>query len=256
MGRGNGQGAYLVVIEHAAGHQPLAALLFGEQSRPAADRIAALAAETDGFALINTTHAQQGAAELLRDGLTFDMAGLAPAEPLLPPEAVHRVALPAEFAPAQCEAVRFLAGPHLAGAEHLAPVLRVAATILRHLTQIEGLEAIIWRPARIIMSPVWFAEAVGIWLAGGPFPALALTALARTEQGLASEGLGFLIGQEFTLSAKEGTAGREDSRIAVRLTDWLFAHGRVEAPREVVLAGAGAVWLEPVGHNRLNVSVR
>jgi len=243
-------------MERAAGREPLAALLFGETGRPAAGRIAALAAETDGFALINTANAQHGGAELLRDGLTFDMAGLAPAEPFAPPEAVHRVALPTDFAPAQCEAVRFLVGPHLAGAEHLAPVLRIAATILRHLTELEGLEAIIWRPARIIMSPMWFAEAVGIWLAGGPFPALALTALARTEHGLASEGLGFLIGQEFTLSAKEGTPGREDSRIAVRLTDWLFAHGRVDSPREVVLSGAGTVWVEPVGQNRLNVLVR
>ena len=245
-----------MVIERAAGREPLAALLFGDKRRPAAERIAALAAETDAFALINAAHAQHGAAELLRDGLTFDVAGLAPAVAFAPPEAVHRVALPADFSPAGCEAVRFMAGPHLAGAENLLPVLRIAATILRHLSQLEGLEAIVWRPARIIMTPAWFAEAVGIWLAGGPFPALALTALARTEQTLASEGLDFLIGQEFTLWAKDGAPGREDSRIAVRLTDWLFAHGRVDTPREVVLSGAGAVWLEPDGPNRLNVRVR
>ena len=149
-----------------------------------------------------------------------------------------------------------MAGPHLAGAENLSPVLRSAATILQHLTRLEGLEAIIWRPARILMSPAWFVEAVAVWLAGGPFPALALTALARTGNSLASEGLDFLIGQEFTLWPRDGAPGREDSRIAVRLTDWLFAHGRVDTPREVVLSGAGVIWLEPDGPNRLNVRVR
>ncbi len=245
-----------MVIERAVGREPLAALLFGEKGRPAVGRIAALAAETDAFSLVNAGQLEPGAAELLRDGLTFDLAGLAPAAALIPPEAVHRVALPADFTMANCEAVHFLVGPHLAGAENLSPVLRIAATILRQLTQLEGLEAIIWRPARIAVTPAWFAEAVGIWLAGGPFPALALTALERTEHGLASEGLDFLIGQEFTLWAKDGAPGLEESRIAVRLTDWLFAHGRVDTPREVVLSGAGAVWLEPDGRTKLNARLR
>jgi hypothetical protein len=215
-----------------------------------------LAAETHAFAVINPANAAPGCAELLRDGLTFDVSGLAPAAPLTAPEAVHRVALAPDFSMAGCEAAWLTTGPHLSGAENLLPVLRVATGILRQLTRLEGLEAIVWRPARIAVSPAWFAEAVGIWLEGGPFPALALTALARTERSLASEGLDFLIGQEFTLWAKDGAPGREDSRIAVRLTDWLFAHGRVETPREVVLPGAGAVWLEPDGPKRLNARVR
>ena len=245
-----------MVIERAAEREPLAALLFGVAGRPAAARLAALAAQSDAFTVIGSRNAEPGCAELLRDGLTFDVAGLAPAQALAQPDAVHRVALPPDFTGSGHEAAWFMAGPHLAGAEHLVPVLRIAAGILRQLAQLEGLEAIVWRPARIAMSPAWFAEAVGIWLAGGPFPALALTALARTEHALASEGLDFLIGQEFTLAARNGTPGREDSRIAVRLTDWLFAHGRVDTPREVILAGAGAVWLEPDGPNRLNARVR
>lgn len=245
-----------MVIERAAGQEPLAALLFGETGRPAAGRLAALAGETDAFNLINADHAAPGCAELLRDGLTFDVAGLAPAEPLAVPAAVHRVALPPDFVIGDFDAAWFSVGPHLAGAEHLLPVLRCAAAILCQLTLLEGLTAVVWRPARLVMSSAWFAEAVGVWLAGGPFPALALTALARTEQGFASEGLAFLIGQEFTLQARDGGPSREDSRIAVRLTDWLVAHGRVESAREVVLAGTGVVWLEPDGPNRLNARVR
>ena len=245
-----------MVIERAAGREPLAALLFGREGRPAADAIADLAVGPDGFSLLNGEQAPPGCAELLRDGLTFDLAGLAPAPRLDVPSVVHRVALPGDFNCDTLEAAWFMVGPHLAGAENLLPVLRVAAAILRHLSTLDGLEAIVWHPARIVMSPAWFAEAVGIWLAGGPFPALALTALARSEGGIESEGLAFLTGQEFKLHARSGGPNREDSRIAVRLTDWLVAHGRVDSPREVVLAGAGAVWLEPDGQNRLNVEPR
>ena len=245
-----------MVIERAGGRQPLAALLFGRNDRPTVDALAALAAGPEGFALLNTGLAPQGTAELLRDGLTFDLAGLAPALPLDVPAVAHRVALPGEFNLSELEAIWFQVGPHLAGAENLLPVLRVAAAILKHLTRMDQLAAIVWRPARVVMSPAWFAEAIGVWLAGGPFPALALTALARSEKGLASEGLDFLIGQEFVLHARTGAPSREDSRIAVRLTDWLVAHGRVDSAREVVLSGVGAVWLEPDGHNRLNAVTR
>lgn len=245
-----------MVIERAAGREPLAALLFGQDGRPAADALAELAAAPDGFTMLNAATAPPGTAELLRDGLTFDVAGLAPTAPLPVPDAVHRVALPGDFSLAGLEASWFMVGPHLAGAENLLPVLRVAAAILSHFATLGGLQAMVWRPARIVMSPAWFVEAIGVWLAGGPFPALALTALARTERGIASEGLAFLMGQEFTLHARSGGPNREDSRMAVRLTDWLVAHGRVDRAREVVLTGAGAVWLEPEGPNKLNVVTR
>jgi hypothetical protein len=243
-------------MERVAGREPLAALLFGRGDRPAAERLTGLADGPDGFALLNAAAAPPGMVEVLREGLTFDLAGLSPAEALPVPDVVHRVALPTDFSLSGLEASGIMVGPHLAGAEHLLPVVRVAAAIVRRLAALEGLVAIAWRPARIVMSPAWFVEAVGVWLAGGPFPALALSALARSEDTIASEGLAFLIGQEFTLRARTGTPSREDSRIAVRLTDWLVAHGRVETAREVVLSGVGAVWLEPVGQNRLNVEAR
>lgn len=245
-----------MVIERAAGREPLAALLFSRDERPDANGVADLAVGRDGFAVINPAQCPPGQMELLRDGLTFDLAGLAPAPPQRTPAAVHRVALPIGFELDALDAAWFMVGPHLAGAESLLPVVRVAAAILRQLTQLGGLQAIVWRPARIVMSPAWFAEAIGAWLAGGPFPALALTALARTQGGIESEGLGFFTGQEFTLHARGGGPSREDSRIAVRLTDWLVMHGRVDAPREVALLGAGSVWIEPDGRNRLNIEQR
>lgn len=245
-----------MVIERAAGREPLAALLFGGEGRPAVDAVAGLAVGLEGFELLNPAQAVHGSVELLRDGLTFDLTGLAPGPSCAVPPVSHRVALPGEFNCDELDAAWFMVGPHLAGAESLLPVLRVAAAILRQLTSLTGLQAVVWRPARIAMSPAWFAEAVGVWLAGGPFPALALTALARSQNGIESEGLAFLTGQEFMLHAGAGGPNREHSRIAVRLTDWLVAHGRVDSPREVVLSGVGAVWIEPEGQNRLNVLPR
>jgi len=246
-----------LVIEHNAGCEPLAALLFEAAARPDAQALAALALQSGEFSLVEggVAGAPFGCTELLCEGLTIDLDGLAPREACRPPDYAHIVALPPDFDPAGLAALTFAPGPHLAGAQHLLPVVRVAAGLVLKLAPLAGLRAIIWHPARTIMSPAWFAESIGIWLAGGPFPAMALTALIRRERGFDSEGLAFLVGQEFSLQAKGEAPSREDSRIAVRLTDWLVAHGRVDAACEVVLTGAGAVWLEPAGQDRLNVRV-
>ena len=62
-----------MVIERAARREPLAALLFGKTCRPAAAELSALAARTDAFSVINAANTAPGHAELLRDGLTFDL---------------------------------------------------------------------------------------------------------------------------------------------------------------------------------------
>ncbi len=246
-----------MVFEQNVGCEPLATLLFDASLRPDVPTFANWAAQTCEFTIVQRapTTDPLGCVELLSEGLTFDLGGLAPIESAGPSAYAHTVALPPTFDTAGLAAVHFAPGPHLAGAQHLLPVVRVAAGLVMQLVPLAGLRAIIWHPARTIMSPAWFAESIGIWLAGGPFPAMALTALIKGQHGFDSEGLEFLIGQEFSLQSKGPVPSREDSRIAVRLTDWLVAHGRVNAACEVVLSGAGAVWLEPVGQNRLNVRV-
>ena len=144
----------------------------------------------------------------------------------------------------------------------------MAAALLADLATLPGVRAVAWLPARSATRPDWFTSAVRAWIDGGPFPALVLSALERDGPGrdgperdgperdgperdgpgydanaLRSRGLDFLIGTEFRLSGQ--LPGDEAARIAIRLTDWLVAHGRVDAPREVVLEGMGAVWLAP-----------
>ena len=52
-------------------------------------------------------------------------------------------------------------------------------------------------------------------------------------------------------AGKDGVLRESDARGAVRLADWLVAHGRVDSPREIELAGFGTVLLEPDGQTHL-----
>jgi hypothetical protein len=229
---------------------PVAGLLFDPASRPALAELEELARTRRIFGV---THLDAGAglAELFLDGLTFDCLGCGPGTPLRMDTTLQLVALPGDFAVADHALVTLGPGAHLAGAGQLLPVVRVLAGLVLALSELPGIRAIAWLPARLTMSPAWFAEAIGIWLKGGPFPALALTGLARSELGYASRGLSYFVGQEFVFSGKDGNLRESDVRGAMRLTDWLVAHGRVDSRREVELAGFGTVLLEPEGPNSL-----
>jgi len=229
---------------------PVVALLFDPAARPGLAEIAALAERSDGFALTHRDEAA-GHAELLRDGLPFDCLGLAPGGQLQLDTALQQIALPGGCAPGDLALVTLSPGAQLAGAGQLLPVVRMISGLVLALGALPGLRAVAWLPARLAMSPDWFAEAVGAWLHGGPFPALALTALARTEHGFASRGLAYFTGQEFVFAGKDGILRERDARGAVRLTDWLVAHGRIEAACEVELPGFGTVLIEPDGPDSL-----
>lgn len=248
------EGNQTVTIVRTGGCTPVAALLFDSSARPDRSALAAMAQQAGEFSVTHEDRDGAGRIELLRDGLTFDLTGIAPAAPLLPPPAAHGVGLPQDFEVAGLAALLLAPGPHLAGAEHLLPVVRVTAALIARLAELPGLRAIAWLPARLTLSPAWFTEAVRVWLGGGPFPVLALTALSRSASAFESEGLAFFTGQEFALFGKDGVLDQADSRVAVRLTDWLVAHGRIDAARKVILAGTGPVWLEPNGAGRLKAT--
>jgi len=229
---------------------PVAALLFDPATRPALSDVLDLARRDRAFDVIQHD-AVSGRGELLRDGMTFACAGLSPGAALPIDTALQLIDLPGDFVPADHAAVMLGAGPQLAGAGHLLPVARVLAALVLALGGLPRARAVAWLPARLAMSPAWFAEAVGRWLEGGPFPALALTALVRREDGFASQGLAYFVGQEFVFAGKDGILREVDARGAVRLTDWLIAHGPVDCAREVELAGFGPVLIEPDGQNGL-----
>lgn len=225
----------------------LAALLMAPGTRPDAARVEADASSgTGSFAVSHRAPGEPGWIELLRDGLTFDVLGLAPGSSVaMPAGPVSSIGLPEGVDLAMLEALGVAPGPHLVGAEHLLPVVRVAVQLITYLAAKYVAKAVLWKPSGSAVSPDWFSTACNAWLAGGPFPALAMTSFARTGSDMTSRGLAFLIGQEFRLYSSGGILQEKDARVSVRLVDWLVAHGRVDEPREAVLPGVGAVWLEP-----------
>lgn len=229
---------------------PLAALLYDSGSVPGITELVG-AAQAWGFSVTHAAPASEGWAELLRDGLTFDLQGLAGGGSVGAPDVAHLVGLqPLEID--GCAALVLSPGPHLVGAEKLLPVIRVAAGLLLQLARIGDPKAICWIPARNALSPALFSKAVLPWLDGGPFPALALAAIDQKSDGsLESDGLKFLIGQEFSLTSDDLSGQEQTIRVAIRLIDWLVAHGPVTRPIRADLAGTGEVFLEAQGGNRI-----
>lgn len=223
---------------------PLAALLYDTGSVPGITGLIGGAADCGGFTVSHTPPESEGWAEVLRDGLTFDLRGLAGGKSMPVPVIDHAVG----FDIGQCEglaALQICPGPHIAGAQRLLPVIRVAAALAVSLAKIVQPRAICWIPARNAVAPELFNQAVQPWFEGGPFPAFALASLQRSADGaIATTGLKFLIGQEFSLVGDAGTSPEQLARVAVRLIDWLVAHGPVIQATQAILAGTGAVFLE------------
>lgn len=229
---------------------PLAALLYASGSVPGIAELVS-AAQAGGYSVTHAAPASEGWAELLRDGLTFDLSGFNGDGASGLPDVAHLVGLrPGEIE--GCAALVLSPGPHLAGAAKLLPVIRVSAGLLLQLARIGDPQAICWIPAKNALSPALFAKAVLPWLDGGPFPALALAAIERKSDGsVESDGLKFLIGQEFSLTSEHGSGHEQTTRAAIRLIDWLVAHGPVTKAIKANLAGTGEVFLEAHDSTRI-----
>jgi len=223
---------------------PLAALLYDTGSVPGIKEVMEAALHGGDFTVSHAPPEGEGWAEILRDGLTFDLRGLSGGHKKTLPIIEHSVGI--SMGQGEDLAVlQICPGPHISGAQQLLPVIRVAAALTGCLAKIAQPRAICWIPARNALAPELFNRAVKPWLEGGPFPAIALASIHRNASGeMATTGLKFLIGQEFTLSGDSGTSREHLARVAVRLIDWLVAHGPITEAKQADLAGTGAVFLE------------
>jgi hypothetical protein len=200
------------------------ALLFPAEARPSAAAVVSAIAEPGAPVPIVPGHTPSpptGALELVAQGLAFDLTGLAEAPPLPPPPVRHRIGLGDEPLDGLA-AVLVRPGLHLQAATNLLPVVRVQAAIAARLASLPGARAACWLPAATANAPATFASTVTSWLAGGPFPALAFTALVADPDGaLHTRGLAFFTGQELHIAPQPGRTPRESARIAIRLLDEL-----------------------------------
>lgn len=191
--------------------------------------------------------ADEGWVELLANGLTFDLTGLAPHKPSDMPVAVHRFDLRPESDPPELEAITLVPGPHLLAGGTMFPVVRGLALLAARLADLQSVHSVVWHPARAMSSADYYRRSVIGWIEGGAFPGLGLTALAAMPDGsLQSEGLALFTGQELNLPADIAADGAEAAKIALRLLNWLVEHGRLE--EEFTFSGPSGepIRVEPV----------
>lgn len=235
-------------------------LLFAPGKRPRAADICAQARKAGQFSISLDPAAdggqEEGWLELLANGLTFDLSGLAPQAPIDVPATVHSFGLSPAIDIGRHQAVLITPGPHLAAGGAMFPVVRTLAMIAAHLAELDGVDAVAWHPARAVSDAEYFRRGVLRWIEGGAFPGLGLSALVSTpEGGLASEGLSLFTGQELRL-APDIVADRADgAKIALRLLNWLVENGRVTEPLEFTGPSGETLRLEG-GSNGTIVDVR
>ena len=216
-----------------AGSRLVLSLIFAEGQRPNLTALAALAEASllrppgSRFTISHRPAPDEGWAELLASGLTYDCAGLQPAAPAA--TLVGGALLGLEQQPVG-EAIALSPGPHLADAMGMLPVVRVLAGLGAQLAGLPGVVAVCWNPARCWMPPAYFCKVVDNWLGDGPFPALGLTSLERDGAGsIISVGLGLLIGQELRFVPDAKLVAADIARIAVRLIHALIETGPLTA---------------------------
>lgn len=229
-------------------------MLFPPGKRPSA-RAVRTAVDRGGAGQISYDPARNAATgessdwlEMVVDGLTFDLLGLAPGRSLVAPAPRHCFGLAAAAFEGQ-EAIGLAPGPHLAGAASAMPVVRTLLRLASTLaSQWDAALGALWLPAESAMRRDLFVGAVDAWLAGGPFPALGLTGVAQRADGaLASDGLAFFTGQELVLDAALSADRVAATRLLIRLIDELAEQPPLEGERTVALESGGTLRLTPAG---------
>lgn len=199
---------------------------------------------------------QQHWLELLTEGLTFDLSGIAPGPPSPFPDMAHRFDLPALPAAADHEAVTLRPGPHLAEGGNAMPLMRsllgLACDMVR---QFDDLLAVSWGPAGSAIGRRFFESVVSAWLDGGAFPALGLTAFVETpDHAIESTGLGFWIGQELRIEPPLSNDRVAATRLGIRLINHLVMIGGLTEDDRIVAPDGTRLVLRPA-RNRALINV-
>lgn len=232
-------------------------LLFASGQRP--DARAVRAAVSAAGRLTISHEMRDGAGdeargfELLRDGMTYDLTGFAPgpAQRVLAPRRRYGIEGPVD--PDPFEALALRPGPHLEAGGRLLPVVRTMAGIAAGLVPcLPGLRAVAWPPADTLVGPGLFASSVDAWVAGGAFPALALTAFADAPDGaLVSVGLAWFTGQELRIAPQLAKDRAAAARLGVRLVNQLVLQGKVTGHEAILAPDGGHLALEPTRDGKI-----
>lgn len=210
-------------------HDPM-----GKQSLP--DSNAAKVTLADGEAGTGVLPLSKQWVEVLRDGLTFDLAGLAPGPACTLPPLAHRFDWDQPITAPGYTALRLAPGPHVAGGAAAVPVLRAMVALARDLALFfEELVAIVWLPSASLIGRRFFESTATAWLDGGPFPALGLTAFNLAPDGaLETTGLTLWTGQELRIEPALAQDKVAATRLGVRLVNHLVMLGTLHREERII----------------------
>ena len=194
--------------------------------------------------------------ELLCDGLTFDLGGLAPGRASAFPVIEHRFDLTDVPGSETHDALSIVPGPHLVAGGRSLPVVRAMFALARDLILcFDDCIAVCWGPSRSAIGRRFFESVVSAWLDGGPFPALGLTAFAETADGaLESVGLDFWINQDLRIEPPLSTDRVAATRLGIRLVNQLVLAGGVTADERIIAPDGTRLVLRPA-RDRAIISV-
>jgi len=231
--------------------------LFAPGARPDARAIARLSKASTGFIVSLDPVAGIATAgsgnwlELLANGLTFDLVGLAPGPAAAEPPHLHSIGLDARLRFDRSEAVTLNPGPHLASGAKMLPVVRSLAWLAAQLAALPGARAVAWHPAHAWSAPELFRASVLRWTEGGVFPGLGLAAFATMpDGGMQSQGLALFTGQELRLEPDLAEDRAAIAKIGLRLLHWLVENGRLEAAESIAGPEGQPLRLEPSANGR------
>lgn len=198
---------------------------------PAGGQSLRLVQDGDDFAPATKAEAEQIAwLELIRNGMVFDLQGLAGSAPVPVPPVEHRYDFDHSRSFALYEAVRLVPSDHLIAGANTIPVMRCLIALARELAHdFEDIEAVVWPPARSVIGRRFFESTSTAWLDGGAFPALGLTSFCETlDGGLQSVGLEYFIGQELRIEPSLTSERVEATRLGIRLINQLIVMGGIK----------------------------
>lgn len=212
--------------------------LFTPGERPGAAILRSALEVCQAAACVTREEVEGGAVEVVANGLTFDIDGLAPAQTSGVDVSVGTFGFDEPEDAAGLEAVRFYPGHHLSGGVALAPVIRTQLALAAELAISLPVRAIHWHPADTLVEPRTFSRTVLAWLAGGAFPARSLTALSQLNDGsVVSRGLAHFVGQEMSLRSPVGKKGRRTLDLAAKVIDLVVRAGPLQALTRWTIAG-------------------
>jgi hypothetical protein len=226
-------------------------LLFAIGDRPSADDVARLLASS-AFAgtrprISHQPEASEGWLELLVSGLTFDLAGLVPAEGTALPPAEHQFGISFDLAQFRFEAITITPGRHIAGGGAMMPVARTLIGLAAGIAQPLPVKAVCWHPAHSLIEPGYFNRMVTNWLSGGHFPAQGLTALRPHEKGgYQTFGLDFFSGQELRIEVQADEPLETANQFASRIIDHIIRNGPLTSLYQTEGASGKTILAEPI----------